>query len=578
MLVWLALFAVGPSCVDVERRRGTVAVDERRLVAHGVATASAGGRIASRGPAHSDVALEVPPGAIASDREIRIFARYGDPRWPSIVIAFEIEPADLALAAPALLTIDYAVEYARAIGGVFDESGIEVYSTTHADGADLHPVVQRDGGRRCVTARVDRLGTFVAIHPQVWALALQPAGLLDPQRPHRADHLHGALVPAKNGRIELRVGRGDLASFWASGAADNLLVVHGLLGTGLEAALDGGLATSEPGRALNPYFRNVVVFRHPSGRAVADNANFLYDLIRDRASAGFGCHVIAHGTGGLVARYAIERSHADPARARHRATDPPLAERVETLISIGTPHHGSRQIAAGFAALLDEVSDADLRFVHGVLDSVPGLTSLTRSLNATPPPAPTRYLAIAGDVGGTAADGLVDVASAIGTPELWHGPSAFQVFSGPAFDHLALVAAAERSGVVEQCVAWLRASPRTQPIVGSVSTPREPCRGVTDLAFLVSDAEAESCHVAVQYQRDDGVWRPATEPGQPVTLVKFATALAPGARAVFAWDTESAGVGLERPEIVRVRIVPLAEGRVGAIGESGPFTVDNSPR
>ena len=109
LLVSAALSLNG--CIEIDRDSQRSALNQRILLGRGVIEAEAGGTVASNlRRLHEGVELVIPPDALEQDTEISLFVRYGDPRFPSAVQSFEIEPASLRLAVPAILTIEYARE------------------------------------------------------------------------------------------------------------------------------------------------------------------------------------------------------------------------------------------------------------------------------------------------------------------------------------------------------------------------------------------------------------------------------------------------------------------------------------
>ncbi len=146
-----------------------------------------------------------------------------------------------------------------------------------------------------------------------------------------------------------------------------VVLAHGVLGFD-EIAIAG---------RRHKYFRNIAEklaplgaqFHHPRlapTAPVAVRAGELVALVRELPAARV--NVIAHSMGGLDARYAIARLG--------------LEHRVASLVTIGSPHHGtpladhplSRATAhvLGLTALQDLAPDALERFNHDVPD-VPGV-------------------------------------------------------------------------------------------------------------------------------------------------------------------------------------------------------------
>ena len=412
LLVSAALSLNG--CIEIDRDSQRSALNQRILLGRGVIEAEAGGTVASNlRRLHEGVELVIPPDALEQDTEISLFVRYGDPRFPSAVQSFEIEPASLRLAVPAILTIEYAREYERVTETVFAQGAIEVFWVGDRD--LVHFLAQaRDRELNELTAEIDRFGTFVAIHAQLQALLFQEPRIIDPQQAITLSIVQGQAITSTNGDQSVFVGKGSLDSFWSSDSDANLLLIHGLMGTPFHMQGQNSFIPMVTSAGFNQDFANIVVYQYASGLSLTDNSNHLYDIIQQNRREGFGCNVLAHSSGGLLARYAIERSHLDPERKSFAVEDRPLGPLMPNLVTVGTPNQGSSQIQSIFSRMLQHMTDADQPFVQGILDVLPGTEAFPSLLNTGWVKPETRYFAIAGDVNGTRTDGLVEVLSAIG--------------------------------------------------------------------------------------------------------------------------------------------------------------------
>ncbi|MBK8977707.1 MAG: hypothetical protein IPM29_17510 [Planctomycetes bacterium] len=565
----LALAALA-ACFDVRRRSGVTAGSAQFEVAVGTVGPD-GGVIepaADSGSLHPGLRLRIPAGALAEPVEIRVLARYGDPRFPSAVQTFRFEPVGLRFAVPATVTIDYAEVYERTVGAVWAAETIGLWSFRDDPSRDalLLPDPERDIEHRTVSGTLDELGTCFAMHPQLRVLIHQEPRLVDPAELQHAAYDNGLLVPTPNGELDVQVGQGSLASFWQSGAEDNLLVIHGSLGSAVSLGTSASLATALPGAGFNALFANVVVFEYPSGRSIRENANRLYDLLRDGAGPGFGCRIVAHGAGGLLARYALERAHTDADRPGYAPGDPPLTDHVDRVVLVATPNQGADLESSPFGAVAAIATATDRPLVQGLLDLDVGPAGFVASLNVDWAGPSIEYFAIAGDVGSASSDGFVAVDSGVGL----NGVLAWQVFSGPLYDHLALPAFADRTGVVEQALVWLGPpNENTRPIVGSVAPPEPVGDGVVAVRFQLTDAESDLAVVLVEVAVDTGTFAPATPaPGSrnPLLLVGGP---APGTAQEFRWDARRDLRGGPPSREVVVRITPLVTSGPGTPGQTG---------
>lgn len=576
--LWVPV-AVLAACVKVDRNSGVEPLRRSQLVASGHIVAAEGGVVRPGGEnaPFADVAVGFPPGALPADTDIEIYVRFGDPRLPSVVQTIEIRPAGLELLAPATVTVLYSELYASAVGSFWTESAVSLYSFVEGPEVDerVHEIADRDLERDLVRASTLRLGTFYCVHHPLRALIGQPTRLVDPGVALRAEVVDGRTERSDGGRIEVPVGKGSLASFWSSPAERNLLVLPGLLGDPIQLATATSVAPGTPDGGLNDSYDNVVVFQYSSGRSLAETANRLYDLVLERAEPGFGCSLIAHGTGGLVARYAIERSHLDPRRAGYAPDQPKLDDRIPCVVFVGTPNQGAAAAESRFASLLHVLFDTDLPFVQGIVDIVPAPDSFVAALNRGWERPASRYFAIAGDVGGAQSDGLVDVLSAVGVPRTFSRPDAHQVFSGPIYDHTSLLVFADRTGVVDQAREWLgKTTGNAPPVAGSIRTPNGLSTGIVEVPLSVSDAESAQCLLTVIFTVDGRDWRLAT-PADGRFPIPVRSTPAPGQPWTFRWDSAADGVGIGQADLVTMRFLVSDPWQAGTPGETGTFRVLN---
>lgn len=574
----LALAAL-VGCVRVERTSTSEPLDRGEVLARGQVTTATGGTLtAAIGGEFEGVQLIVPPGAVPADVEVVLRGRFGDPRLPSIVQTIEVEPRELELNRPAQLTLRYSTTYARTAGQVWQESEAEIYGFQTAPTEDerVEAIVDRDLELHTIDAAITRFGTFYAMHPVLRSLVSQPTRLIDPAEPLDARLVSGQLRLSYGGDVPVGIGEGRLGEFWASSAERNLIVVPGLLTDPLVTSSAGGPTPLQSRGGLELDFTNVVVFQYPTGRSFRESGNALYDLIRDGSRPGFGCRILAHGTGGLVVRHAIERAHEDPLREGYAPGQPKLDELVDRAVLIATPNQGASVAQSRFDYLLAGVFPADQPFVQGVLDLLPGPQSFVDQLNSGWTQPLTEYFAVAGDFDGSHQDGLVDVTSALGLPTAVARPDGHQIFSGPIYEHAALFLFSETVGVLDQARHWFgKARGNTPALVGAVQTPADGSRGVIDIPIRVTDPEGATCLVLPMVSIDGSEWRFARGPvGSSFFIARGAPA--PGMEEVFRWDSVADGAGLTAPSLVTFRFLIQDGNRPGIAGQSGEFSVDNS--
>ena len=391
-----------------------------------------GGSFAVASGPHAGVALSVPAGAVAVATRFTIRLMSEHPQVPSLFPIYRFEPSDQDFsAAPLVVTV-------RAGGALADPGAAmpPVLFRQHDVDAPWHVAIDSTVHDGLVSAPLARLGLVLAWDGNLHRLFTQDRALLDPAEPQRAELLAGVPMTIANGSWSVSVGRGDLASFWSSPASDNVLIVHGLLGSPLDYIGSDDLVAQ-----LSPAVRNVVLFSYPSAPGSAVAANALFDEIVRHRHPGFGCNIVAHSLGGLVARYLLEQSAADPTRAGYAEGDQPLGDQVANLVLLGVPNAGAAFAEGLIATLVPQIAANELDRVQAAFDLSEQPGSFTAMLNEAYVDNPTRYHFVCGDLG-NGSDGVVSIASVLALP-LGPGDT---VRSFPV-GHVELHAAAGSSGI-----------------------------------------------------------------------------------------------------------------------------------
>jgi hypothetical protein len=389
------------------------------LIAQAVIGPGGGTVEVATGP-HAGTRVVVPAGALATNTSVSLWRVLEHADVPSVFPVYRVETGGAPVALPVTLV-------ARASEVLFVGTGLEgapeiapESSGGLASGVDLvlfwRPTKTTpwsvslpssiDEVRGTVAGSAGAPAEFVAWNGGLHRLFTQDRVAVDPAVPARAANLFGVEVSVGNGAVQLQVGRGSLSSFFASPAAGNVLIVHGLLGSPLDF-----LGVEDLVEALAPTASNVVVLSYPSAPGVAVAANDLYDLLAARRQPGFGCSIVAHSLGGLVGRYLVERSAGDPQRRGFLVGDAPASDWVHKLVLIGVPNAGSAFVASLFDGLMPWLPARDLRFVRARDDLAEGAGSFTAALNQAYVDNATQYHIVYGDLG-IGSDGAVSVASA----------------------------------------------------------------------------------------------------------------------------------------------------------------------
>lgn len=114
--------------------------------------------------------------------------------------------------------------------------------------------------------------------------------------------------------------------------------------------------------------------------ALADQVE---EMIKSNVPAGEHINIVAHSMGGLISRYLIEKGPVDP------NIDDDWADRVDTLIMLGTPNHGT------WEAYIGQLSPIFGDWAASAAQMVPG-SSFLESLGYSEP-AGEHYITVGGD-------------------------------------------------------------------------------------------------------------------------------------------------------------------------------------
>ncbi|HEY7910269.1 MAG TPA: hypothetical protein VIG62_00025 [Blastocatellia bacterium] len=414
----------------------------------------------------------IPPGGVSAKTPVSITAK-ADPAYPPDVTPVAVGPTETRLNTPAEVEIPYSDQLVKN-SGIKDEQELAVFAQDEKTGR-FHALKKtgHDANKNLIRAETDRLTVFAVMSLQMFSAYFQRAGLLDPAEEMAltlsedlghskdvADKAPGQFL-VSNSLVErkTRIGKGSLRQLSNPGA-HNLILVHGAM-SGAEAfALEGGLVNKEGLlEGLKQDYDNVVAFQYPWGKRIDETGALLArELIKYNVQ---NADIIAHGTGGLIARWAIEQEEG-------------VKNRINNLVTISTPHRG-----VGMGKIWEDWAER-LKVTIPPIGLLPGLRQTVlmdaefgqpffQSLNNTKQgPGKTRYFLIAGD-DGTRGDGLIMTSSAIpvavsNTGEggqfvfSMAGKVEFKLFSGPDYTHASLIKRSARNGVLDQARQWLKMS------------------------------------------------------------------------------------------------------------------------
>jgi pimeloyl-ACP methyl ester carboxylesterase len=148
----------------------------------------------------------------------------------------------------------------------------------------------------------------------------------------------------------------------------------------------------------------VWILTYPNDQPVAVSARFFLEELQSGDLVGAGrIAIVAHSMGGLVSREML----TDPALGYDARSKSGEVPRIDQLIMVGTPNHGSELARFGdlgeFRDQLEKILKGDYHWLDGIVDGageagidlIPGSAFLQR-LNGRPHPANVHMLVIAG--------------------------------------------------------------------------------------------------------------------------------------------------------------------------------------
>jgi pimeloyl-ACP methyl ester carboxylesterase len=366
----------------------------------------AGGSLVITTGADAGFSLVIPAGAVVLQTEFRVYRDIANDAVPSLFPVYRIEPRSLDFSStPLTVTVPVSDEF---LSGT---SALTMFTRVDEESQwQVNVNTEFDSQAHTATAQVVRLGEFLAWQGSLHRLFTQELTLYDPVEPVASEFLNGTSVAVENGTVLRSIGHGSLASFWNSSASDNVLIIHGVLGSPLDF-----LGAEDLVANLGFIRSNVVLLSYPSARGIAYAANELYDLIAENKKSGFGCGIVGHSVGAMIGRYMLEKSADDPARRGFQNGNTALEGVVDHLIMLGVPNAGAQASTLPFAALRAKMPESERRLlqVGEDLSEEPG--TLPFVMNDTYIDNETRYHTIYGDIG-NGSDGVVTTVSALALP------------------------------------------------------------------------------------------------------------------------------------------------------------------
>ncbi len=173
-----------------------------------------------------------------------------------------------------------------------------------------------------------------------------------------------------------------------------VILVHGLD--------DPGVVWMNLAPALSENGFSVYILTYPNDQPIVESAKFFINSLESAHLTG-GISIVAHSMGGLVAREML----TDPKLDYGEKAENGVIPRVDRLIMVGTPNHGSElsrfRIVMEIRDQLVSLSKGDYHWLRGIVDGVgeagidliPGSEFLA-TLNRRPHPPDVDMMVIAG--------------------------------------------------------------------------------------------------------------------------------------------------------------------------------------
>ena len=405
--------------------------------------------------------IVIPPGALAAPTTITIAFAPGD--LPEDIWAFRFGPEGSTLLAPAQVSIKYSRSY-PADFLLPTIAPMRPVSFGEPLGADVFDRIAQDPSERTVTFETDRLGTYTALieagFAEHWRFLAQDRLLATQVLVRDVGSERLVVSGVRPGASTLAVGQGNVDAMWSSSRV--LILVHSTSDDATNFVGSGDLI-----EGLASEYDHIVTYQYRSGRPIAENSNWLYNEVKQRAQPGFQADVIGYSMGGLVARYFIEGSKDDPSRSALPNFNPgapagPLSGMVRNMTTLGAPHQGGVDVTRLGLLRLSSLLSTDVveKYFPSFRDLSTGPEGTGPILNARYADDPSiHYFLIAGNSNDSLLspliagddDGLVSVESALGVPVLVP-PEASRVFADT--DHSELHTQAVDRGIRDQIVVW----------------------------------------------------------------------------------------------------------------------------
>jgi len=379
---------------------------EPQLLAQANIGPSGGSLVVAEG-ASAGLELTIPPGAVVVPTMFRVLLEDRSGELPSEFPIYRFEPSAIGLNGQSVsISLPFSEAFLP-VGG--SELAVFRRDVAGESWSALVPT-SLDVGARIATTSAARLGDMAVLNGNLYRLFSQPHGFIDPAVDAKIENVGGVEVIVGEGSIERQIGRGSLVSFWNSSQAQNVIILHGALGSPLDF-----LGPEDLVENLALSYDNVLLYAYPSARGIAYAANALYDYIQANRKPGFGCRIVGHSLGALIGRYLLERSHVDVNRLGFDPTDPSLVPIVDKLVLMAPPNAGAAAAVAPFAVLEGLLAPEESQLLQTADDLSERADSLPLLMNASYFDNATRYHTIYGDIG-DGSDGVVPAASALALP------------------------------------------------------------------------------------------------------------------------------------------------------------------
>ncbi|MCD4657410.1 MAG: choice-of-anchor D domain-containing protein [Planctomycetes bacterium] len=251
--------------------------------------------------------LVIPPGAVDSEVTVTVTARNSDKVWDDYAVVYYLDPPGLTFNIPVQLTIGYRESWITDMNVV--ESEIQVWHLS-------------EPRNNCVETQYSESLTPIYLNNSSNIATVNITHFSCARFYQTTDPLYKEVVKGECSILDENMEEiYGSDCFWNQTQTKNILLLHGWNSKPRKIKNFGDALKSN----MNGY--TIRYYEYEGDESVIHNAEILCEFLNDYAQPGFKTNIIAHSMGGLVARYVYENLG--------------LANYIEKIITLGTPHQGT---------------------------------------------------------------------------------------------------------------------------------------------------------------------------------------------------------------------------------------------